>query len=276
SAYTDQFQKPLLEAAQAHLRELYNEVMAPLREQLHVKHLVIVPHGILHYAPFHAFFDGQNYLIDSFTISYAPSAGVFLLCQQKSQAPQGPPLILGVPDAQAPLILEEVQSVAQILQGAELIIGAEANAETLRTKGLHSRIVHIATHGTFRQDNPMFSGIRLGDAFLNLYDLYQLKLDADLVSLSGCATGLNVVTAGDELLGLIRGLLYAGAKSLLLTLWNVHDRSTAEFMTLFYRHLQESADKSAALQAAMQNLRRKYPHPYYWAPFSLIGKVDAA
>lgn len=276
SAYTDQFQKPMVEAVRAHLHELYKEVMAPLRERLHVKHLVIVPHGILHYAPFHAFFDGQNYLIDSFTISYAPSAGVFLLCQQESPSPEGPPLILGVPDAQAPLILEEVQSVAQILQGAELLVGADANTDALRTKGLHSRIVHIATHGIFRQDNPMFSGIRLGDAFLNLYDLYQLKLDADLVSLSGCATGLNVVTAGDELLGLIRGLLYAGAKSLLLTLWNVHDRSTAEFMTLFYRRLQKSADKAAALQGAMQDLRRNYPHPYYWAPFTLIGKVSAA
>ena len=121
----------------------------------------------------------------------------------------------------------------------------------------------------------MFSGIRLGDAFLNLYDLYQLNLEADLVTLSGCATGLNVVTAGDELLGLIRGLLYAGAKSLLLTLWNVHDRSTAEFMTSFYRRLQDSTDKAAALQGAMQDLRQNYPHPYYWAPFTLIGKVSA-
>jgi CHAT domain-containing protein len=121
----------------------------------------------------------------------------------------------------------------------------------------------------------MFSGIRLGDAYLNLYDLYQLQLEADLVTLSGCATGLNVVTAGDELLGLIRGLLYAGAQSLLLTLWNVHDRSTADFMTSFYRRFQEGADKAAALQGAMQELRQRYPHPYYWAPFVLIGKISA-
>ena len=122
----------------------------------------------------------------------------------------------------------------------------------------------------------MFSGIRLGDAYLNLYDLYQLPLEADLVTLSGCATGLNVVTAGDELLGLIRGLLYAGARSLLLTLWNVHDRSTADFMTSFYQRFQKGADKTAALQGAMQELRQRYPHPYYWAPFVLIGKISAA
>ena len=275
AGYTQEFAKPLLDAARSHLHELYNEVLAPLRGHLSGRHLVIVPHGVLHYLPFHALFDGDRYMIDSFTVSYAPSAGIFALCQQKSARASGPPLILGVPDAQAPLILDEVQSIARTLPGAELLLGANANIEALRTTGSHSRILHIATHGTFRQDNPMFSGIRLGDAYLNLYDLYQLQLEADLVTLSGCATGLNVVAAGDELLGLIRGLLYAGAQSLLLTLWNVHDRSTADFMTSFYRRFQEGANKAVALQSAMQELRQRYPHPYYWAPFVLIGKTSA-
>lgn len=119
----------------------------------------------------------------------------------------------------------------------------------------------------------MFSGIRLGGSYLSLYDLYQLNLSADLVALSGCATGLNVVAAGDELLGLIRGLLSAGAKSLLLSLWDVHDRSTAELMTAFYRRLQGGARKASALQGAMLELREQYPHPYYWAAFILVGKI---
>ncbi|MGH9727696.1 MAG: CHAT domain-containing protein [Candidatus Acidiferrales bacterium] len=271
--YTQEFAKPLFDAAQSHLQELYEEVMAPLRGHLRGGHLVIVPHGVLHYLPFHALFDGERYMIDSFTVSYAPSAGIFSLCQQRSSRASGAPLILGVPDAQAPLIREEVESIARILPDSKLLLGADANVEALRTTGLHTRILHIATHGTFRQDNPMFSGIRLGDAYLNLYDLYQLKLEADLVTLSGCATGLNVVTAGDELLGLIRGLLYAGAQSLLLTLWNVHDRSTADFMMSFYRRFQEGADKAAALQCAMQELRERYTHPYYWAPFVFVGKI---
>src|SRR5271154_4440646 len=148
---------------------------------------------------------------------------------------------------------------------AQLFVGAQASTQVLREKGLQSRLIHIATHGKFRQDNPMFSGIRLGDAYLNLYDLYQLKLDAELVTLSGCATGMNVVTPGDELLGLIRGLLYAGAHSLLLTLWDVQDRSTAEFMTLFYRRLRDGEAKASALRGAMLDLRERYPHPYYWA-----------
>jgi CHAT domain-containing protein/tetratricopeptide (TPR) repeat protein len=274
AAYTREFEKPLLDAARAHLSELHEELMAPLRDHLGARHLVMVPHGVLHYLPFHALFDGERYLIDSHTISYAPSATIFALCQQKASAARGAPLVLGIPDAQAPLILDEAKSVAKILTNAELVLGTAANEQVLRTKGLHSRLIHIATHGTFRQDNPMFSGIRLGDAYLSLYDLYQLKLEAELVTLSGCATGLNVVTAGDELLGLIRGLLYAGAQSLLLSLWNVHDQSTAEFMGQFYRRYQSGTNKAAALRETMQGLRERYPHPYYWAPFILIGKVS--
>jgi CHAT domain-containing protein len=273
--YTQTFEQSMLESVQAHLRQLYDEVLAPLRGCLHVKHLVIVPHGVLHYLPFHALFDGAAYIIDSFTISYAPSASIFAHCQEKPAHTSSGTLVLGVPDAQAPFILEEVQSVARILPDAELIVGPEASAQVLREQGSHSRLIHIATHGKFRQDNPMFSGIRLGDAYLNLYDLYQLKLKADLVTLSGCATGMNVVTAGDELLGLIRGLLYAGAQSLLLSLWDVHDQTTADFMACFYRRMRDGKGMASALQGAMTELRERHPHPYFWAPFTLIGKVSS-
>ena len=272
--YARTFEKSMLGVVQAHLRQLYEEVFAPVRTHLSARHLVIVPHGVLHYLPFHALLDDTGYLIDSFTISYAPSASIFAHCQEKPAHPNGKSLVLGIPDARAPLILEEVRAVAKILPDAQLFVGAQANEQLLRDEGLQSRLIHIATHGKFRQDNPMFSGIRLGDAYLNLHDLYQLKLNAELVTLSGCATGMNVVTPGDELLGLIRGLLYAGAHSLLLTLWDVHDQSTSDFMTRFYRRFQEGQGKAAALRSAMIELRETYPHPYHWAPFALIGKVS--
>ena len=118
----------------------------------------------------------------------------------------------------------------------------------------------------------MFSSIRLGGSHLSLYDLYHLKLPAELVVLSGCATGLNVIRPGDEVVGLVRGLLQAGAQSLVLSLWDVHDRSTKEFMISFYSRLQQGFSKPLALQGAMTELREHYPHPYYWAPFTLIGK----
>jgi CHAT domain-containing protein len=274
--YVKSFEKSLLDSTQAHLREIYEEVFAPLGSRLRARHLVIVPHGVLHYVPFHALFDGERYVIDSFTVSYAPSASIFAYCQRKAALATGPPLVLGVPDTRAPQILEEVKSVAEILPGAELLVGREADERAMRDKGAHSRLIHIATHGSFRQDNPMFSGIRLGTAYMNLYDLYQLRLEADLITLSGCGTGLNVVAAGDELLGLMRGLLSAGANSVLLTLWDVNDLSTCDFMTSFYRRLEQGSGKASALQGAMQELRGRHPHPYHWAPFTLIGKIQSA
>jgi len=119
----------------------------------------------------------------------------------------------------------------------------------------------------------MFSGLRLGQSFLSLVDLFQMRLPVELITLSGCATGLNVVAAGDELLGLIRGLLGAGAQCLLLSLWDVNDSSTTEFMTCFYENLNKGESKAQSLQSAMKSLRTRHPHPYYWAPFFLSGKV---
>ncbi|MGH9790995.1 MAG: CHAT domain-containing protein, partial [Candidatus Acidiferrales bacterium] len=274
--YVTTFQKPLLEATQSHLRDLYEELLAPLRQWWKGEHLVVVPHGILHYLPFHALYDGNKYLIDECRVTYAPSATVYELCHRKAARGGGGSLVLGVPDPQAPFILEEVQAVASNVPAPELFVGERATAEVLREKGAHSSLIHIAAHGTFREDNPMFSRIRLGQSYLSVYDLYNLDLPAELVTLSGCATGVNVVAAGDELLGLVRGLFSAGAQSLLLTLWDVNDKSTAEFMRLFYGRLRDSGDKAGAVRDAMLELRSKYPHPYYWAPFLLIGKAFQA
>ncbi len=270
--YLETFQESLVAATQAHLRELYEELIAPITPNLQSQHLIFVPHGALHYVPFHALFDGREYLADRHTISYAPSASVFTLSRQRSVNPSGASLIFGVPDSQAPAIADEVKALAGILPDAELFLGPQANEDALRRKGPHSRLIHIATHGHFRQDNPMFSAIRLGDSFLSLYDLYNLQLPVDLITLSGCSTGLNVVSAGDELIGLARGLLHAGAKSLVLSLWDVHDKSTSEFMTSFYGFLLAGSSKAQALRQAAQQLKSRYPHPYQWAPFVLVGQ----
>ena len=271
--YVQTFHESLLQVSQAHLKELYDELIAPVAPNLRASHVVIVPHGSLHYVPFHALFDGSRHLIDRFTVSYSPSASIFSLCQQRVADSSGPALIFGIPDRQAPAILGEVQGLQSVLQPAELFVGEKASQETLRRQGPQSRLIHIATHGRFRQDNPMFSAIRLGDSYLSLFDLYQLRLPVDLITLSGCSTGLNAVAAGDELIGLARGLLHAGAQSLVLSLWDVHDESTAVFMTSFYRLLQAGKSKAAALQASIQQMRSQYPHCYQWAPFILVGKV---
>jgi len=273
SVYTHRFEQPLLRAVQGHLESLYGDLIAPLREHLTAKHLIFVPHGALHFLPFHALRDGGEYLCDSYTISYAPSATVFALCQEKAASDMPNSLVMGIPDERAPQILSEVQSVAKLLPHPELFVGPDATTDVLRRRGAASSLLHVATHGNYRQDNPMFSSIRLGDGYLNLYDLYQIRLPAKLVTLSGCATGMNFVSAGDELLGLQRGLFCAGATSLLLSLWDVHDESTAALMQSFYKRFVETGDMAGSLQTAMQQLREQNPHPYFWAPFVLIGKL---
>jgi tetratricopeptide (TPR) repeat protein len=275
AGYVAELQDVLLEATNAHLHALYQALIAPIRERMHARHVIFVPHDALHSAPLHALYDGERYVIDSWSVSYAPSATLYSLCHGRAASAGGGSLVLGVPDPQAPLIGKEVQTVAAVVPRPDLYFGVEATEEVLRTKGPSTRLLHLASHGHFRQDSPMFSGIRLGDGYLNLYDLYSLKLPAELATLSGCSTGAGVVSAGDEVRGLVRGLIHAGVQTMLLTLWDVHDESTAEFMKTFYRGFVQHGDKAKALRDAMLDLRSKFPHPYHWAPFTLTGKVFA-
>ena len=272
--YVETFSDALLQSTQAHLKSLYAELIEPVAPFVSgAEHLILVPHGLLHYIPFHALYDGTNYLADRVTVSYAPSASVYAVCRQKPAAETGGDfLVMGVDDALAPSIRDEATTVAAMFDGTKLFLGAAASEDVLRAHAPHCRMVHIATHGYFRQDNPMFSSIRLGGSYLSLYDLYHLRLPTDLVVLSGCATGLNSVTPGDELIGLSRGLLHAGAQSVVLSLWDVHDKSTAEFMTAFYAGLRDGKSKAESLRSAMITLRERYPHPYHWAPFVLVGR----
>jgi CHAT domain-containing protein len=272
--YVDAFASQFRAAAEVHLSELYGALVAPIRDQLQASHLVVVPHDVLHGLPFHALYDGRRFLVDDFTLSYAPSATVYRLCRTKAESTRGSALVMGVPDALAPLISEEIDAVARVLPDAHVFLGSAATAEQLRVHCPGSQFVHIATHGRFRRDNPMFSSIRLGDGPLGVYDLYQLRLSAELVTLSGCSTGRTAVVGGDELLGLIRGLLYAGARAVLLTLWDAHDRSAADFMTAFYGHLRNGHSKAQAAQQAMCEIKERYPHPFFWAPYTLIGDVQ--
>lgn len=270
--YAARFGHRLLDDAVACLRALYGELLAPLRSRLEVGHLIVVPHDVLHHVPFHALEDGGAYLIDRMSISYAPSASVYYLCRAKSASRRHHNLVVGVADERAPLILREAEAVSEILPEARLLLGERANESNLRRYAADSRIVHLATHGYFRRDSPMFSAVQLAGSRLSLFDLYDLELDADLVVLSGCGTGLSEVTAGEEIVGLSRGLLYAGARAVLVTLWDVEDESTTALVQSFYRHFENLGQTASALRRAMREHRERFPHPYYWAPFVLIGE----
>jgi CHAT domain len=261
------------QATDTHLRELYQDLLAPLRDRLDsAMHLIFAPHDFLHHLPFHALRAPEGYVIDAFNVSYAPSATVFALCAGRPPAEAVDSLVMGLPDRLAPDIEVEARAVASLLPEARVFLDREATGDVLKRYGPSSRYIHIATHGLFRRDNPVFSAIRLGDSHLTLLDLYRLPLNAELVTLSGCSTGLSLVVGGDELIGLLRGLLLAGTHGVMVSLWDVNDRSTARFMSHFYRRLQTEQNKAAALRGAMLELRNEFPHPYHWAPFVLAGR----
>jgi CHAT domain-containing protein/tetratricopeptide (TPR) repeat protein len=271
-AYIQSHASMLLAASQHHLRELHRQLIEPLITTLGRRSLIIVPHQALHYVPFQALYDGTNYLVDTHDITYGASASVLRICRQRKVQKTDQDLVLAVADEGTPYINDEVENLRELLPKARIFTGSEAQEDKLREYGPTAGKIHIAAHGIFRSDNPMFSSLKLGDTWLNLFDIFNLQLGAELTTLSACETGMSAVWEGDELLGLARGFLYAGTPSLVVSLWTVNDRSTAQLMRCFYRGLQSGLSKSRALRDAMVEVKASFPHPYYWAPFVLMGK----
>jgi CHAT domain-containing protein/tetratricopeptide (TPR) repeat protein len=261
----------LTEMTVRRLRELYDQIFAPLSPHVRTENCIIVPHGLLHYIPFHALATADDYLVDRYAISYAPSASLYAACESRIGNNSGSSLLLGVPDAMAPSIRQEIESIASVVPEPRIFIGENATSDVLRAEGPSARLIHLATHGVARHDSPLFSTIRLADRYITLHDLYRFHLPVQLITLSGCATGVSAVAAGDELQGLTRGLLYSGAASILVTLWDVQDHTTAEFIHELYSNLFLNRDKGYALQQSMVQFRTRYPHPFHWAPFIVIG-----
>ncbi len=272
AAYLESHAPLLLKAIQYHLRELYRHLIEPIQDKLDRPSLIFVPHHVLHYVPFHALYDGANYLVDAYAVSRGASASVLKICREKKIQRTEQDLVLAVPDEMTPYINEEVAALRSLLPKGLFFVGREAREDKLRRYGPTAGKLHIAAHGIFRADNPMFSSLKLGDSWLNLFDIFNLQLGAELTVLSACETGMSAVWEGDELLGLARGFLYAGTPSLVVSLWTVNDRSTAQLMRRFYEALHRGASKTRALQEAILEVKAAFPHPYHWAPFILMGK----
>jgi tetratricopeptide (TPR) repeat protein len=255
------------------LEPLLKEALDPTSDRtVASRKLVIVPHGLLHRVPFHALFDGESYLLERFEVSYAPSAKVYSLCQKRIPRGFDRALVLGVADPSIPAVAGETQAIVGYLPAAELLRDQQATVEALRLKVPGCGVLHLACHGMFRVDNPMFSSLKLGDGWLVASDVIGLDLAGALVTLSACESGRNEVFAGDELMGLTRAFLGAGATTLVASLWLVQDETTAELMEKWYEQLSEGVGRATALRNAQLALKDRYPHPYYWAPFVLIGQ----
>jgi CHAT domain-containing protein len=266
------------------LASLYSVLVAPvegLLEEMGIRtshgagapgKLVIVPHGLLHQVPFHALFDGEGYLLERFEVSYAPSARVYSLCQQRASRRSGRALVMGVADPLIPAVEEEVRAVSRHLPGAEVLGDERATSEALRAAASGCSVVHLACHGLFRADNPMFSSLKLHDGWLTAAEVMRLDLADALVTLSACESGRNEVFEGDEPIGLTRAFLGVGASSLVISLWLVQDEATASLMEEYYERLRDDAGPAEALHGAQLAIKEEYPHPYYWAPFILVGR----
>jgi CHAT domain-containing protein len=266
------------------LASLYAELMSPLEALLdqvfrsahcgsaQPRKLVIVPHGLLHQVPFHALFDGERYLLERFEISYAPSARIHSLLQERTPKKSEKALVMSVADPRIPAVTGEARAVARQLPDAELLHGRQATVEALRAKAPGCAVLHLACHGMFRADNPMFSALKLHDGWLAATEAMRLDLEGALVTLSACESGRSEVLAGDELIGLMRAFLGAGASTLAVSLWLVQDKTTAWLMEKWYEQLRDGVGPAAALRTAQLALKEQFTHPYYWAPFVLIGQ----
>jgi CHAT domain-containing protein len=133
------------------------------------------------------------------------------------------------------------------------------------------KYLHFATHGILDPRYPLFSGLVLADRIVTTLNIFSLNIQARLVVLSACNTAGGTEWDGSDIVGLSRAFMCAGAPLVLVTLWSVSDESTAQFMKYFYQALKEGKSESSALLEAQDRLREKYPDPFYWAPFVLIG-----
>lgn len=249
------------------------------------KRLVIVPHGPLHYLPFQALrLDGQ-YLIERNPISIAPSISIAARLAQRT--PTASPQLLAFgnptinPEVADPLpgAEKEVHELAQRFPGARLFFRDEASKENFASNAPASRLVHIAAHAMADTLDPLHSKVLLADKdgkpnYLEAKDVLGMRLDnVAMIALSACESGLGRVENGDEVLGFTRSFLSAGTSTLLASLWPVSDAATEKLMTTLYTDLA----KGIEVQDAMRDAQRAVmadpatAHPFYWAPFNLIG-----
>lgn len=181
---------------------------------------------------------------------------------------------------------DEVRGIASLYPGARTFLGAAATEERAKSVPQGTRYLHFACHGLLDERFPLNSALALSipehpkegedNGLLQAWEIFEsVRLDADLVTLSSCDSGLGQELGGEGLLGLTRAFQYAGARSVLASLWSVSDRSTAELMKRFYGHLRQGATKDEALRRAQVDLIRspesEFSHPYYWAAFQLSG-----
>ena len=294
---------------------LYQSLIEPIHQALpqHINRLIIIPDGQLNYIPFEALltqaaennpsaFNEHHYLLADYTISYAYSATLLQEMHEKSfKAPPKEQVLAFAPlfpegapvDVLASLRSsfgflrnkKEVDNISEIYAG-KYLIHPEATKAAFQQLAPQYAYLHIATHAQANDQFPNYSLLGFSSATdprhyydsINVADIYNIPLNAEMVVLSACETGVGRLQRGEGMLSLARAFTYAGAKSLVTSLWKVDDGATTEIMTSFYQQLKTGKTKDEALRAAkLQRTRsnQTLSHPFYWAAFIPTGDMQA-
>lgn len=262
---------------------LYDILIKPIAPYLNKKKAGIIPQGILHYVPFAALKHGDRYLIEDHTLFYLPSATVLKFCRDKQKVFGGKVLALGNPDLRnsqldIPFAFDEVKAIGRLYPDSTVLVRRNATKSVFEDLAGSYDVLHLASHGVFDANRPLNSALLLSpegnsDGRLTVSEIFDLELDeASMVTLSACQSGMSRIRAGDEMMGLPRAFIYAGAPTVVASLWNVNDRATAILMENFYKNLKDS-EKAEALRKAQLSMLKdpKYKKLFYWAAFSLTG-----
>jgi len=274
-------------------KKLYTVLLPEIISEDGIKTLTIIPDGLLNYIPFGALKptnSEHHYAIEDYAISYINSAT--LLEQLKSNKINNgkllgfAPKFTGKNSALLPLpnTKKEIQQLANHFK-SDLYFDTQANLKVFDSLSSTYSVLHLATHAIFNDTSPEYSYLAFSDntqsnTLLYVKDLYNLQLNADLVTLSACESGIGELKRGEGLLSLARGFYFSGANSLASTLWKINDASSAQLMNGFYTNLASGLLKSKSLQAAKidyikSNKDTALSHPYYWSGFILSGNTSA-
>lgn len=252
----------LTRRAELRLGALRTLLWQPLEAALAgARRVLVVPQGALGAVPFGAF-DGDR------LVALAPSARVAL--RGLAQAPAVPRRVLALGESQRlPQAAVEAQAVAARFPQGRALVGPDATLAALQTGCAGVDVLHLACHASFRADNPRFSALHLADAPLTVDAAEALDLQAATVVLSACETGVS--DSGDEMVGLARAFLVAGAARVVASLWPVDDAVAARLMGRFYGALHAGVPVAAALQQAQAELKQDLRHPHFWGAFMVLG-----
>jgi CHAT domain-containing protein len=310
------FQLEEIEKVRASAQELYRLLIEPAVPHIHGKELIIVPHDSLHYVPFHALLSPEGrYLVESYPVYYLSSASLMQFTKAKSRGRGEKVLAFGNPDLDDPAMnLKfaelEAKQIQALYPESTVVLKKDATEAKAKALAPQNDIIHFATHAQLSEDDPLSSAILLAkegkeDGRLEVREIFGMDLKANLVVLSACETGLGKLSSGDELVGLTRAFIYAGTPSVVASLWNVEDSSTAALMASFYKNLKTMSKVESLRQAQLALIRGEArsdllarrgiggvgklgevpapnsqsptpnsistSHPYFWAPFILVG-----